>query len=1017
MTTSPSWFARNWKKVLAFSFKLAFIIALFVLLFRPETYGFPKDLFKDITPAKLWQDLRGIDPGTAAIWFSFAVLIKLAGIFSGITRWRILLRAQGVHIPFWYLTKCWFWGRAIGLLLPGTLGLDGYRLVESARHTREPIRCATVIAVEKLTGIIALFSLVFLTLPLGLRLFDINLALLGIVLAILAVFVGVSLLLLLQPRVIQIFMASLPVPAAIHAKVNKLGIAATAYSAHRKSLFLALFFGICVHLGTCLMYFGTASAIRAENTGLLDILFASPLIIVGSVFAPTVSGMGVREVVMTTLLGGNSSPSQALLFGHLGLWFGEVIPFILSVPLLLLTGRPNREKLLDEIAEVRAKVGTGNESDLRLDDAELAYYRRRVMGTLTAGWFGGIVAGAVLAVAEVEWVRSIFGSFSGTGPYLWGVLVYGFVFGAVGKVVAFGLLFFYLLFNRFAPIWWSYALGFAGALGGGGLIFGLFRLRRDVYDGHMPDTGGLLQLVLAVGGVALVMGGLLLLHSRLLARRTGRPAVLIAGGVVVYGLCVGAAVLLGGMRSTPEDIPTDTVAKAPAASGPNLILIAVDTLRADYLPAYNPEIETKTPNLDAFMADAVRYEHGFSQASWTKASFGSIFSGMYPECHTAVTKTASLPQDVETVAELLQAGGYHTQGYANNPNITSIFGYDQGFDEYVDLKKKVHFAAPRSATSLAMYEILLKVREVVNKRLGRPIQVTDYYQPATAVKETVLEWVDGAERPEDRPFFLFVHFMDPHDPFMAPEAPGGGYGRKRMGNPDPDVHLDGMRKAYIGEIEYLDRELGAFLEGLKQRGLYEDSLIVLTADHGEEFHEHGGWWHGQTLYEEQTHVPFVIKLPGNARAGEVNTHIARNLDLAPTFLHFAGLEKGAAMQGQSLYDATGNPTNATIGYSYAENNFEGIVLQAIRTGAHKLIRANEGNKRNLPSRALFDMHTDPGEQHNRAGEEALAPVQTQLDDAIDGYLQICEENAVEPAPPAVLDAETAGQLDSLGYLE
>ncbi|MCC6145305.1 MAG: flippase-like domain-containing protein, partial [Candidatus Hydrogenedentes bacterium] len=344
----------HWKKVLAVSIKITFVVALFVFLFRPETFGFDPLLFKDVSPSSLWEALKQIDPTTAALWFTFAMGIKIAGIFCGVLRWRILLRAQGVHIPFWYLTKCWFWGRAIGLFLPGTLGLDGYRLVESSRHTGEVVKCTTVIVVEKLTGFIALFSLVFLTLPLGLRLFPINLALLGVVLLALGAFISVTLLLLLQPRIIQVFVASVPLPRKVHVQVHKFAVAATAYSAHRGALFKALGLGICVHLAICLMYFGTASAIRAQGTDLLDILFASPLLIVGTVFAPTVSGVGVREVVMTTLLGGTAGQAQALLFSHLGMWFGDVFPLVLSLPLLLLTGRPNRESLLEEIAAVRA---------------------------------------------------------------------------------------------------------------------------------------------------------------------------------------------------------------------------------------------------------------------------------------------------------------------------------------------------------------------------------------------------------------------------------------------------------------------------------------------------------------------------------------------------------------------------------------------------------------------------------------------------------------------------------------
>ncbi len=835
-----SFLRKNWKTVLAVGVKLCFLTVVLLLLFNPTALGIPEDSrFKAISPAELWESLKNIDPATAAVWFTFATSIKLVGIFCGITRWRILLRAQGVHIPFWYLTKCWFWGRAIGLFMPGTLGLDGFRLVESSRYTGEIVKCTTVIAVEKLTGFITLFSLVFMTLPLGLRLFDINLALLGVVLLGLACFISVILLLLLQPRVIQVLAASIPMPEKIRTKVNKFAVAATAYSAHRGSLLLALLFGLGVHLGTCLMYFGTASAIRAENTGILEILFASPLLIVGAVFAPTVSGLGVSEVVMTTLLGPGAGQAKALLFGHLGLWFGEIIPFTVSLPLLLLTGRPNREELLEEIAEVRARVGTGDEADLRLSPDVLARYRHNVLGTLVAGPLAGLLAGGAIGLFESAWLWYTLGGLGDSGLFLWSALVYGLLFSGVGMGVALGLVFIYLLIDRFPPHRWSYALAFAGTFLVGGLVIGLFRMRRDVFDGHMPDSKALALFGLLLGGLALVGALKLLFASGFVLRRfPAQVKPVIGAGLAAYAIFVIAGLVLFAVMRPNEGQAAFTPAQK--AQGPNIILIAVDTLRADYLKAWNPGIETSTPNLDAFIADSVQFQHAFSQASWTKASFGSIFSGMYPECHTAVTKTASLPPDVETVAELLQAGGYYTQGFANNPSIAALFGYDQGFVNYVDLKKSLHFAASPSASNLALYDVLIKVRETVKDRLKRPIVVTDYYQPAPVVKDAALGFLDSKERPADAPFFLFAHFMDPHDPFMEPDTRVGGYGRKRLGNDiDPELYLDKMRRAYIGEIEFLDKSLGELFAGLKERGLYDNTLIVITADHGEEFHEHG----------------------------------------------------------------------------------------------------------------------------------------------------------------------------------
>lgn len=1027
--------------------KLGFVAALFWFIFEPGAFGFRADLFGNITPQKLWGEVKQLDLKFAMPWLFFAAMAKLLGILAGIIRWRVLLRGQGIHIPFWYLAKCWFWGRAVGLFLPGTLGLDGYRLVESSRYTGEVIKCTTVVAVEKLTGFIALFTLVFLTLPLGFRLFGdrINVALLGVVLAVLAVFILISLLLLLQPRVIQVLAAVLPLPGRIKRTVNNLGAAVTAYGTNKSALFTALFFGLCVHLGMVFMYFGTATAVQAAGTGILEILFASPLIIVGQVFAPTVSGAGVRELVMTTVLGPVAGTEKAFLFGHLGLWFGEVVPFMVSLPLLLFTSRPNREDLMDDMEAVRKKSAKHHDRNLHLRHDEIVEYRRRVFGTLLCGFFGGLFAGSIVGLGEAGYLWQNTGGYDEAGSFFWGAIVYGLIFAAVGTGVSAVLLFLYLLFNRFAKGIYTYALSFGGALGAGALIIGMFRYGRDFLGEAAMGQQDYLRVLMFAAGVALI--GMVAIYIiamivGIVFRRNGY--VMLLAGVASYALAIGGG-YVASQRLHPEPV-APAFTPAQQAAGPNIFLIAIDTLRADYLKNFKPDGPADTPNIDAFAKDAITYARGFSQASWTKASFGTIFSGLYPECHTATGKASSLPEDVETVAELLRAGGYYTQGYSNNPNIASVFGYDQGFVEYVDLKPSYLFGATKSASDLSMYNVVRRVRGLFIGRtpdfirtpdrftlfrqdfdlpdatipvhVWKPkINVTEYYQPAPVVTDTTLAWLDSSA-PKESPFFLFSHYMDPHDPFMAPETPAGGYARNALGNDlDPEVYRDPMVKAYIDEIEYMDEHLGRFLNGLKERGLYDEALIIFTADHGEEFCDHGGWWHGLTLYDEQIHVPMMIKLPANQHAGKRNIYMARNLDLAPTMLQVAGLPKGGMMQGQSLFDEGMREANSTIGFSYAENNFEGIVLQAVRDKNDvKIITANEGNKRGLAPVELYEAAKDPGERTNQAGKPEFSAIEAQLLDTVDSYLNICDEGAVEPSAPAEASPEMQEQLESLGYL-
>ena len=224
------------KRVVFLILRLAVVALLFTGLFFPRQVGIPEDVFKGVTFKQLGDVISSLDARTALFWIAFAVVMRIAGICCGVLRWRLLLLGQGIRLPVLYLARCWFMGRAIGLFLPGTIGLDGYRLVESATYTGQPIKCATVVAVEKLIGFIALFLLVFITLPLGARMFTFNPAMLGIVLLILGTFILTAFLLLLNPRIAQVLVAALPVPGRIRHQVNTLGAAVTAYAGQRMLL-------------------------------------------------------------------------------------------------------------------------------------------------------------------------------------------------------------------------------------------------------------------------------------------------------------------------------------------------------------------------------------------------------------------------------------------------------------------------------------------------------------------------------------------------------------------------------------------------------------------------------------------------------------------------------------------------------------------------------------------------------------------------------------------------------------
>lgn len=1020
------------KKYLGPLIKTVLVVALFVLLFRPETFGLREDFFGGLTPTMIWARITSaatVDFGTLIFWLVAATLVKLCGIASGIIRWKLLLHGQGVQLPWGYAAYNWFTGRAIGMFTPGTAGLDGWRLLTSGSYTKKWVECTTVIVMEKIIGFIALTFLVLVTFPLGFKILQINIFMFAAILAVLLAFTVFCFSILFKPRIIQVLVLTLPVPGKVRNLVNRIAVAATAYDGHRGTLVAAVFFGVMVHAGTAFMYFCTMNAIRAENTSIYDVLFAAPLMIYASVLVPTAGGMGVREIVFSRLLGAKSGFDVAAIFGHLGWWCGEFVPLCLSAPLLILGGRPSKEEVDAKIAEMRAHGVDSASLGIHMSREEVWDYRRKILGTLFAGLFGGLLAGPIIGLGEAAWLQSTLQGLPEAWMYLWGAMVYGLVFAGVGVGVGAGLVYLYLLLGRFGHWQVGLSAGFAGALLAGGAGIGLWRIQRDVYAAHAIPMTKAVQWLCYVGGGALIAFVMVYLISAVIGRRLNhRPWKLVAAGLVAFGLygLVGTF-MASAFRPTHTE---HAFAPSKKAEGPNVILLAVDTLRADFLKAYNPAAVANTPNLDAFLQQTVLFRGSFAQSSWTKPSFASIFSGLYPEQHTATTKVAPLPDDVHTLAEALQEGGYYTAGFPNNPNVSEVFNFQQGFVEYNYLEPSLYFRATASSAKLTLYEILRRVRQMGMKVGGKIVPalgkmlVTDFYQPAEVVTERALGWMDAQQAGPQKatPFFLYLHYMDPHDPFMDSDSREGGYARVRMENPDPALKAP-MVKAYNHEIEHLDTYLKPLFDGLKARGLFDNTLIVFTADHGEEFHEHGGWWHGQTLYDELCHIPLAIKLPGNAQAGTVNTQMARHVDIAPTIIEFTHSEKPMEMSGKPLVTRENVINNADITHSFASNDFEGNVLESVRTLDSKLIVSHSESQRHHPPVAVFDVQADPGETKNIAETPEEQPRRAALEQSLEEHRSFLQTGKSAADPAATAPAAPAGnseaikeQLESLGYV-
>lgn len=279
--------------------------------------------------AELWAEVTALDPMIFVPWMLAATLIKLLGILANVVRWQVLLRGQGIELAFGHLAGSYFVGRYFGIVTPGTLGLDGYRLYDTITLTGRPVECTTAIAIERVIGAVGLLLTIVLFMPFAGDLLHGQSfgELVGAMRVPLVFGALLATLLVLQPRWFEPVLGLLP--ARAHGLARKVLDAATAYQGRRSYLVIALAMAVIGQVTTTLMYFCNAMAIHTASVSTMEVLFASAVMTLGTFVAPSASGEGVREAVFVWLLGNKAGAAKAFLIGHLGFWI-EKIP--LSVP-------------------------------------------------------------------------------------------------------------------------------------------------------------------------------------------------------------------------------------------------------------------------------------------------------------------------------------------------------------------------------------------------------------------------------------------------------------------------------------------------------------------------------------------------------------------------------------------------------------------------------------------------------------------------------------------------------------
>ena len=402
---------------------------------------------------------------------------------------------------------------------------------------------------------------------------------------------------------------------------------------------------------------------------------------------------------------------------------------------------------------------------------------------------------------------------------------------------------------------------------------------------------------------------------------------------------------------------------APAPRDLNVLLITLDTTRADHLSCYSSR-GAKTPNLDALAARGVRFAHATAQVPLTLPSHACIMTGSYPMVHKLRDMGGFiLDKSHPTLASLMQGAGFATAAFVGSRAVARNFGLSHGFDTYDD-----DMGAQTEEGKLPGV--------FAERRAG-------------VVTDRALDWLKQNGR---RKFFLWAHYYDPHQPYDPPEPFRRQY----------------AKSLYDGEIAYMDEQVGRLLAGLDQLGITSRTLVIAMGDHGESLGEHGEATHGIFLYDATLHVPLLVAGPDVPR-GKVIDDQVRSIDVHPTVMEFLNLQPSSEAQGVSLWPLLRQGTHVRSNYSYGETLYPRTYmgwseLRAMRTDNWKFILASHPE--------LYNLEHDPGETQNLIPNHPAEADQLQKK-----IWEIAGTQArTEKVTTVPVDEQTRQELESLGYI-
>jgi arylsulfatase A-like enzyme len=422
-----------------------------------------------------------------------------------------------------------------------------------------------------------------------------------------------------------------------------------------------------------------------------------------------------------------------------------------------------------------------------------------------------------------------------------------------------------------------------------------------------------------------------------------------------------------------------------------IIFVSIDSLRADYLNSYGYEPYETSPALDAFAKDAILFENCIVAEPWTLTSHMSLMTGLYPQRHDVRDQRAVLAPGVPTLAARLRDQGYRTKAFVDGVFMSDRYGFDHGFDDYaVAIHRGFSFIMPKALT-----------------------------------------WV---REHRDERFFLFLHTYDVHSKgghpyYESPPPYRGMFSGSSSSYLQPlakqdfeaalmarttelsDVDKDLIRARYAEAVRFVDDQLGVMFEELRELGIYDDALVIVSSDHGDGLFDHSAWGHTE-VYDHTIRVPLLVKMPHSEYAGMRVPAVVEWIDLMPTILPLAGGIAPDGLDGESVLDVLEGETGDGVAYSIWSPRSRNVELFSIRTRRHHYVV-----DRNLGATYFFDLDVDPLERDNLSLSEQAE--EAALRDQLARWMveHDRETGTNDSAGSRVLEESTREQLRALGYTD